>query len=332
MSSSTYNYAGIGILVADVVRSLKTKISISPVMTDDLDPEAAFVFLNDRFAALAKASGFTQKSWSCPSVESMLANGYLDAEVEFRNACSDLSSFLPNDGPNAFFTRTVLMASGLRDPSFYESQIVTLADDHSVNWSIAASEQAKIKIFPCGILPIKVRGKSCKGLAMARGALVPILKSYAAQGKLNILNPLKAREAVVVPCLKSALNDLLKLHEKIAESDEDYDKKRYKASAIELWMHKLIDGYLESRECFCDIRIQSSYMGHLMNKGMKAAVPYVTFGRGLTVYGEDGWNDPREDKDEDGCKPPSRLILARDLLLGPNAEGDWMKLLPKFIS
>ena len=351
MGDSANNYAGLAIPVAAIVQALKAKIRATPVTGADVnqrsfdDPPrivegpSMFVLLDEKFEELVRQANLNSKLCNCPSFDAMLSNGYLDADVEFRGRFNPNVGRRPKEGPNSFLARTILMAAGVRDASFYESGFGQAGDCFSLLKNVTGRTDCLdgVKIFPCNTIRIDVNAKPCPGLAVVKDPLLqPFVESFAANGTLNVLDPGQARKTVTVPCLKSALGDLLEIHEAVPEAERDYEAIRYRAHALELWMHYLLDSYLESRECFCNIRVQSTYAGSALadKGGMRAGKPYVIWGEGLYPYGEDdekGWSDPREQEDDDGCVPPKKLLQAREILLGAKSSGDWVSLHPTFL-
>jgi hypothetical protein len=285
--------------VSDIVKELNPSINIGT------GKEGIYVSIDKNFVTLADGVENFSKNWACPSVDRMVSGGYLDIDGR---SC---------EGPSALFCRTLLMASGIKDSTFYagwEDIIYPLVFD--------------IRIFPFDIIPLEINGKVCEfGLVQVENTfLINLIKCFTKKSHLTILTPSQdcnAPDPVKVTCLKTALQNLLKIHSNLNENDTNADANRNQIYSLEAWMQYFLDKYLESQGCYCDIRVASTYYGNVHKLGgMEPEVPYVVFGH-LQRYDEDGWDDPRTSNAE-------TVMQARNCLLGETSPEDWVKFTPQF--
>lgn len=299
MSYEINNYCFLGIQVGDIVNNLNLSIPI------DAFSNGIFVVIDKKYEAFAQGNKEFSTNWECSSIDRMITEGYLDI-------------YCPSsDGPIALFCRNLLMAAGIKESYYYSG------------WNnIIDSLLMDVKILPFNVIPIEINGMALKyGLVHIENSfLINLIKCFAENMQLTITSPLKDRNGmnpIIFPCIKTALHNLLRIHSSLNESGLNVDTCRHKAYSIEAWMHFLLDTFLESKGCYCDIRVASTYYG-IVHKlgGMDPEVPYVIFGC-LERYDENGWSDPRKSEAE-------IVTQAKDYLLGENSSGDWVKLTPQF--
>jgi len=299
MSYEINNYCFLGMPLSDIVKDLNPSINI------DTGREGIYVLIDKSFVALAEGVENFSKKWACPSVDRLASEGYLDIFAR------------SYEGPSALFCQTLLMAAGIEESSFYKK----------LN-NVISSLLFDIKILPFDVIPLVINGKDCEfGLVHVENSfLIDLIKCFAENGRLTIINPsqdYKNQDSVRVNCLKTALQNLLKIHSKLKENDTNDDEHRHQAYSLEAWMQYFLDKYLESQGCYCDIRVASTYYGNVHKLGgMELGVPYVVFGH-LQRYDEDGWDDPRTSNAE-------TVRQARKCLLGEASPEDWVKFTPQF--
>jgi len=239
-----------------------------------------------------------------PTLDQMVSEGFFDVP------------YGSSGGYNDLFCRLLLMAVGITDDKFLEGRN-----------NLLSSLVADLKFLPVDVVPIEINGNYCKsGIAHIENSfLINLAKCLAESSELSILNPNKydeKRDIVNVKCLKNTLNILLKLHSDL-ENNADNDSHRQQLYSLEFWMHYFLDIYLESKGCYSDIQVASTYYGNVHKLGgMEYGVPYVIFDN-MQRYDEDGWTDPREVDSES-------VMKARKCLLGDDSTRDWEKYTPQF--
>jgi hypothetical protein len=289
----------LGIPVDDVAKAIEPDVSVTT------GGQGIYVLIDEKFVALTHGVGNFAENWDCPSLEQMVSDGYLQVS---RGSYT---------GASAFFCRSLLMAAGITNPGFY-------ADD----CNLISPFIFEVKFLPVGVVPLEIKGEPCQfGLVHVENEfLVNLIKGFAGQSKLNVVDPSQDYDnpdPVKVSCLKTALSSLLDVHNGIEEKGLFDDAASAKAYGLEAWMQRLLDKFLESKDCYCDIEVASTYHGYIHEYGgMEEKVPYVVFGS-MQSYDEDGWTDPRDDDAE-------TVQQARDCLLGEGSSGDWQKLTPQF--
>ena len=299
MSYTINNYCFLGIPVSEIVNNLNPSIAICT------GNSGIYVVIDKRFVALADGVENFSRNWKCSSVDRMVSEGFFDFPERSK------------EGANALFCRALLMTAGITDSKFYEG------------WNnLLNSLVSDIIIIPFDVIPIEINGKICEsGLVHVENSfLINLVTCFAENSRLTIVNPSQdcnKQNPVKVSCLKTALHNLLKIHSDLKEESINEDASMRKIYSIEAWMHYLLDMYLESKDCYCDIRVASTYYGNVHRLGgMEPKVPYVVFGL-MQSYDEDGWNNPRK-------SDPETLMQARDCLLGETSSGDWVKFTPQF--
>ena len=299
MSYDISNYAFLGIPVDDVAKVLDPAVAVTT------GSQGIYVQIDEKFVALTHGLGNFAENWDCPSLDRMVSDGYLQAS---RGSYT---------GASAFFCRSLLMAAGITNPGFY-------ADD----CNLITPFIFEVKFLPVGVVPVEIKGEPCQfGLVHVENEfLVNLIKGFAAQSKLSVVDPSQDYEnpdPVKISCLKTALRNLLDTYNSIEENGLFDDAAQAKAYGLEAWMQRLLDKYLESKDCYCDIEVASTYYGSIHEYGgMEEKVPYVVFGS-MQSYDEDGWTDPRDDDAE-------TVQEAKDCLLGEGSSGVWEKFTPQF--
>lgn len=298
MSYDISNYAFLGIPVDDVAKAIEPAVAVTT------GSQGIYVLIDEKFVALTHGVGNFAENWDCPSLDQMVSDGYWQ---ESRGTYT---------GPSAFFCRLLLMSAGITNPGFY-------ADDY---YNPISPFIFEVKFLPIGVVPVEIKGEPCQfGLVHVENEfLAKLIRGFAGQSKLNVVDPDDDNpEPVKVSCLKSALRNLLDVHNSIEEKGLIDDAAALKAYGLEAWMQRLLDKYLESKDCYCDIEVASTYYGNIHEYGgMEERVPYVVFGS-MQSYDEDGWTDPRDDDAE-------TVQQARDCLLGEGSSADWEKFTPQF--
>lgn len=293
MSYDIMNYAFLALPADKVCESLEYGVEV-PLVGDGV-----VVVIDEKFSALTH--GFIEtfaKDWECSSLEKIVDRSFLETR-----------SFGPT-GPRNLFTRLMLMSAGITDPVFYKDDFMLM-----LHFSFG------VRFLPVGLVPVTRGSSPCEfGLVHTNNdVLSSLIKALASDNKLTIIDVSNESfsdepRLLKASCLKTALEGLLAMH---AESTGDWD-----ADNIQGCMQTLLDKYLESKECYCDIDVTSTLHRNCHDSGGLDDGVYVVYGN-CSPYDEDGWTDPREED-------PDTLAEARTHLLGDNSKLDWEKFTPKF--
>jgi len=299
MSYEINNYCFLGMPVSDIINELPASIEVT------ICESGICVLIDKKFAALAGGVKNFSMNFEYPTLDQMVSEGYFDVP------------YGSSGGPNSLFCRLLLMTAGITDSKFFEG------------WNnILDSLVSELKFLPVDIVHIEVNGNPSEfGLVHVENRfLIDLAKCFAESSELSILNTNKyneKRDIVNLKCLKNTLNILLKLHSDLKEKCADNESNKQQVYSLEFWMHYFLDKYLESKGCYCDIQVASTYYGNVHKLGgMEYGVPYVIF-NDMQRYDEDGWTDPREVDSES-------VIKVRNCLLGDNSTRDWEKYTPQF--
>jgi hypothetical protein len=294
------NYAFLALPAEKICESLEYNTPV-PIVDGGL-----LVAIDDKFSALTH--GFLETfsaDWKCSSLQQMVENGFLE------------SRSWNQTGPRSLFTRLLLMSAGITDAVFYK-------DEFSPVYQLAN----EVRVLPIGLVPMAVTvGEEdektgemtwvttpCEtGLVhISNDTLENFAQALASQGKITVYP--RHSTTVQVTCLKTALGKLLAMH---AASADDWH-----ADSIQGSLHILLDKFLESKECYCDIDVTSTLHRSCHDSGGMGDGVYVVYGH-CSPYDENGWTDPREEDAE-------ILAEARNHLLGGSDDLDWEKFTPKF--
>lgn len=290
MSYDINNYAFLGIPVRAVAEAMPAGVEIN------LDTNGVYVLVDEKFVQMAQSVESYAKDWDCSSVETMVNDGYLYAQSG------------THTGPMAFFSRLIFTAAGIASPIFYKEE-----------FGLLSSVLFQIKFLPVGLAPFTAKGKPCElGLVYVEDCvLVPLLKAFAENKQLTLFDPAENWDdpPIKLSCVKTALQNLLAVYSGKQDGAICY--------GIEEWMRTFIRGYLELRDCSCNVDVGSTAHGAVHDLGgMEDGVPYVVY-EGMCSYDENGWDDPREED-------PDTVQQVRDCLLGEESSQDWEKLTPQF--
>ena len=299
MSYEINNYCFLGMPVSDVVNELPPSIEVN------ICESGICVLIDKKFAALAVGVKDFSMNFEYPTLDQMVSEGYFDVP------------YGSSGGPNALFCRLLLMAAGITDDKYFKG------------WNnLLSSLVSDLKFLPVYVVPIEINGNPCEsGLVHVENRfLIDLAECFAESSELSILNTNKyndKRDIVNVKCLKNTLKILLKLHSDLIEKCADKDSHRQQVFSLEFWMHYFLDIYLESKGCYCDIQVASTFYGNVHKLGgMEPGVPYVIF-ENMQRYDEDGWTDPREVDSES-------VMKSRNFLVGETSTRDWVKYTPQF--
>jgi len=287
MSYDISNYAMLAISLPEFLETLDSGISI------EFDSSREFLILDQKFDDLINTNlpeSFKDSTYL--TSKEIAESGY----SEYRGRRGGSYSY---KGPRAVCAATMLASAGIKESVFFDDElglISKLADETYVLPKVLMKHMVSKENISC---------ESLLGME-SRSPISQIALGLSKIDKINIISGLiEGVYTFTIPCIKTALQDLLKAHQEL-EATNNFDPRYY---GLEYWMEMLVDSYKTELDIDADLGVVSTHYSDVHNYGgMEANIPYIAYGGHLDYYDEDGWNNPRDD-DPEAFEEAARAIL-----------------------
>lgn len=207
------------------------------------------------------------------------------------------------------FAGIIAHMAGIVRPEFYEDSLPGYWHDG-------------VRFLPPGIFEIEEQKSGvrlvlvCPDPEYQSSAFVKIVSTLGRIGEIKVIptpatfdengNPVFPASC---PCLKSALELLIRLGDEALEAARHPSDAREKICACDWWVKFLINAFLKQNGSQDEIDIVSNNTDDMVDLGnMVDNMRYLAFG--YSSYDEDGWDDPR-------TNDPKGFAKAKRILFGP---------------
>jgi len=286
MSYDITNYAMLAISLPEFLETIDVGITL------EFDSDREFLLLDEKFNNLIELTipeSFNNSEYLTSS--KIVESGY----SEYRGNRGGSYSY---KGPRAICAASMLAAAGIKDPVFFDDEL-----------ALVSKLAEEIYVMPKILMKhlISEKNISCESLLgmKRRTPLSQIALGLSEIEKVNLVHgENQGNYTFTIPCIKTALQDILKVHQEL-ETTNNFDSRFY---GLEYWIEVLVDIYIRKLDIDADLGVVSTHYSDVHDYGgMEANIPYIVYGD-LESYDEDGWNNPR-DEDPEAFDETAKAIL-----------------------